>query len=175
MRRRSGRLQLIVAMVLLAGGLALAVPPSQRWAARERFQQQEQPDARPLRLVIPGVGLRQALLQGGTPENLDLAPTVLDPVSAEEQGTVIIAHRDTHFNGLKHLRTGMLVALERDGSIRYFTVKDIEVHSPAVMEERVRGLRGGDRLLLVTCHPFRYFGSAPNRFVAICEPAGNCK
>lgn len=83
--------------------------------------------------------------------------------------TVIAAHRDTHFRGLKNLRPGMTVQLQvQDGRWHYFRVRGTRV-----ADSRSESLPIFDRpgLLLVTCYPFDAIQArGPLRYLVYADP-----
>jgi sortase A len=100
-------------------------------------------DARTLRLAvghIPGTAMP------GEPGNTGLA-----------------AHRDTFFRRLGDIRAGDEVrVVTPDGTFRY-EVADTQVVQPSdvwVLDPTEHPV-----LTLVTCYPFRFVGSAPQRFI----------
>jgi sortase A len=81
-----------------------------------------------------------------------------------EQGNVALAgHRDTFFRPLRNIRLGDAITFKTpDGAFQYV------VESTAVVrasEVGVLASSDGRTLTLITCFPFDYIGSAPNRFV----------
>lgn len=112
-----------------------------------------------------GPGMHQAAL---SPENNTDAAT-----------TVIAAHRDTHFRGLKHLRPGMPVQLQgRDGRWHSFVVREMQVVDSrrGTLPELVTA-GGAPGLILVTCYPFDALDNGgPLRYLVYAEsirqPAG---
>ena len=82
----------------------------------------------------------------------------------DEQGNIGIAgHRDGFFRGLKDLKLGDTADLTTRERTYSFVVDKIEIVSPG----DVAVLRsGGSRsLTLVTCYPFYFVGSAPQRYI----------
>src|SRR5207244_9209038 len=81
-----------------------------------------------------------------------------------ENGNVAVAgHRDTLFRGLGAIRDNDVIQFETlEGSYAY-TVQSIEIVKP----RDVSVLKPGryPELTLVTCYPFNYVGSAPDRFI----------
>jgi len=117
------------------------------------------------RIEIPRVGISSLLLEGIEGSTLrhgvgHIPGTALPRLP----GNVGLAgHRDTVFRGLKDIRKGDLITLETlEGSFRY-AVDWAQVVDP----DDVSVLTVGNRpqLTLVTCYPFYYVGSAPERFV----------
>jgi sortase A len=81
-----------------------------------------------------------------------------------ESGNVVLAgHRDTFFRPLKLVQAGDAIILKtRVGDFEYL------VDSTAVVlpsDVQVIQPTGGHTLTLITCFPFSYLGSAPDRFI----------
>ena len=84
---------------------------------------------------------------------------------------MISAHRDLDFRGLEKIAPGDTVRLELPGAVlQDYRVSEIEILTPAAAAERLREKPGEDWLVLLTCHPFRYLGHAPRRFLAWARP-----
>ena len=85
---------------------------------------------------------------------------------------IISGHRDTHFRFLRELRAGDLIRLTGQEGSRWFEVAGLEV-----VDSRTRELviePGVERLGLVTCYPFYFVGSAPQRFIVRAERVSGC-
>lgn len=81
-----------------------------------------------------------------------------------EPGNVGIAgHRDGFFRGLKDIRLGDLVELESPGRTDQYAVTRIQVVKPENIE--VLQQTPTATLTLVTCFPFYFVGSAPERYI----------
>jgi sortase A len=81
-----------------------------------------------------------------------------------KEGNVGIAsHRDGFFRGLKDVRTGDEVKLLTHGQIDIYVVDHIEIVKPT--DVRVLEPGSGSKITLVTCYPFYYVGSAPERYI----------
>ena len=78
---------------------------------------------------------------------------------------VLSAHRDGPFRVLKDLHAGEEILLETRNpqSVRRFVVRDAEVVGPK--DVHVLDDRAETTLTLITCFPFYFLGSAPERFV----------
>lgn len=75
----------------------------------------------------------------------------------------IASHRDGFFRGLKDIRVGDEIELELlTGSLRY-TVDDLTITDPS--DVSVLDARDESSVTLVTCYPFYFAGSAPQRFI----------
>lgn len=89
-----------------------------------------------------------------------------------ETGNVALAgHRDTFFRSLRQLRWGDVISLKTlDGDFQY-RVESIAVVAPN--DVQVLHASGGRTLTLITCFPFEFVGSAPNRFVVQAREVGS--
>jgi sortase A len=75
----------------------------------------------------------------------------------------IASHRDGFFRGLKDVRIGDEIKLLTHGEIDLYLVDRIEVVEPT--DVRVLEPGSGSKITLVTCYPFYYVGSAPERYI----------
>jgi len=81
-----------------------------------------------------------------------------------EEGNVGIAgHRDGFFRGLKDLKMGDTIDLVTRARTDAYVVDEIRVVSPA--DVSVLQPRSKPSLTLVTCYPFYFVGSAPQRYI----------
>lgn len=81
-----------------------------------------------------------------------------------QNGNIGIAgHRDGFFRGLKDIKVGDRIDVEEPGHHETYIVDHLEIVDPS----NVSVLRSDSKpaLTLVTCYPFYYIGSAPQRFV----------
>ena len=81
-----------------------------------------------------------------------------------ESGNIGLAgHRDGFFRALKDIHLGDEIDLAIPGQTLLYVVDGVEIVTPddvGVLEPRAR-----PALTLVTCYPFYFIGSAPNRFI----------
>jgi sortase A len=117
------------------------------------------------RLEISAIGLKVPIVEGFDPDALragvgHIAGTALPG----GLGNMALAgHRDTFFRPLRNIQRGMKMSVfAADGRFDYVVdstsiVKPEDVSVLAIHEE--------PELTLVTCYPFEYVGSAPNRFI----------
>jgi sortase A len=81
-----------------------------------------------------------------------------------EGGNIGIAgHRDTFFRGLKNVSIGDTMELRTPKGIEVYEAAEINIVSPS--EVNVLRRRSVPSLTLVTCYPFYYLGSAPQRYI----------
>jgi sortase A len=116
-------------------------------------------------LEIPRLEFSEVVASGEDDKTLKVAiGHLLDtPLPWAQGNSVLAAHRDTHFRPLRDIQHGDLVRLKTRKGIFEYSVKDTMIVAPtdvwvmAPSQER--------RLTLVTCYPFNYVGSAPQRFI----------
>lgn len=123
-------------------------------------------------LDIPRLRLSVMVFEGDDSSVLSLgAGHIPGTALPEASGNIgIAAHRDTFFRPLRLMRPNDEIALKTDrGTLRY-TVTRTQVVPPS--DSRVLA-RAPDRdLTLVTCYPFWYVGSAPERFIVYARRRG---
>jgi sortase A len=90
----------------------------------------------------------------------------------EQGNTAFAGHRDTFFRKLKDVRTGDAVIVTTGTGRHRYVVRDTRVVAPT--DVWVLDPTAEATLTLVTCYPFNYFGSAPQRFIvrAALDPEG---
>jgi len=116
-------------------------------------------------IQIPRLGLRAMVVQGDSAAILQRAVGHLaDTALPGESGNVVLAgHRDTFFRPLKRVLAGDAITLKtRDGDFAYL-VESTAVVPPS--DVQVLQPTGGRVLTLITCFPFSFVGSAPDRFI----------
>ena len=81
-----------------------------------------------------------------------------------ESGNVGIAgHRDSFFRPLRNVSRGDTIEFATAKATEVYTVDEIEIVKPD--DVGVLRPRAGSSLTLVTCYPFHFIGSAPQRFI----------
>jgi sortase A len=75
----------------------------------------------------------------------------------------IAGHRDGFFRGLKDLAVGDQIYIDRTGQTDTYAVANIEIVSPT--DVSVLKATQLPSITLVTCYPFYYVGSAPQRYI----------
>jgi LPXTG-site transpeptidase (sortase) family protein len=118
------------------------------------------------RLTIPRLGVSAIVLEGVDKKTLRRGAGHIPATALPEQdeGNVgIAAHRDSHFRALKNIREDDTIELTTlDGTFRY-KVEWTKIVKPA--DVSVLEPTDEPALTLVTCYPFYYVGSAPERFI----------
>jgi sortase A len=116
-------------------------------------------------MEISSLGMDDIFVQGDSPRILRRAVGHVSETAlpGEEGNVVLTAHRDTFFRPLRKIRQGDRITLKTGrGDFQY------QVESTAVVsasDVQVLQASGGRTLTLITCFPFYYVGSAPDRFI----------
>jgi len=116
-------------------------------------------------LRIPKIGLRVPVFNDTDDLTLNRGVgRITGTAQIDGPGNLGLAgHRDGFFRGLKDIGPGDIIELERRGGADRYVVNQIRIVSPEdtyvldAMPERA--------LTLVTCFPFYYVGSAPQRYI----------
>ena len=117
------------------------------------------------RLVIPKLHLRAIVREGTDDDTLDVALGHVPGTALPGQtGNIGIAgHRDTLFRCLRNIsKNDRIVFQTTYGNYTYF-VERTNIVKPKDVGVLASGT--GSEITLITCYPFRYIGSAPDRFV----------
>ena len=125
------------------------------------------------RIVISRLGLSVIVVEGVDKRTLRRAAGHIPGTALPGQpGNIAIsAHRDTFFRPLRNIRPEDIIIFTTPlGEYRYRVVST-KVVAPA--DVTVLSSTGGEILTLITCHPFYFVGSAPNRFVVRAERIQN--
>lgn len=118
-------------------------------------------------LSVPGLGIRQIILEGNSGRNLAFGPVML----AGEVGhdLVISGHRDTHFRFLQDLETGERLIVQTKNSTQHYQVVAVEIIDSRTSELVIEP--GTSRISLVTCYPFDApLTGGPLRYVVTALP-----
>lgn len=117
------------------------------------------------RIEIPRIGVRAVIRKGDDEETLDRAVGLLPgaAIPGEAGNVVLAAHRDTFFRPLRKIRVADRIKILVPPNEYVYEVESTRVVSPT--ETSVLQSRGVDELTLVTCYPFGFVGTAPDRFI----------
>lgn len=131
-----------------------------------KLDQRPLPEGFPIATVkIPRIGIETIVVQGDSEKILSLAVGHIPGTALPGQpGNMVLAgHRDTFFRSLRNIRVGDRIVIESpEGSIDY-QVESASVVAPTDLS--VLRNAGTKELTLITCYPFSWIGSAPDRFV----------
>ncbi len=128
------------------------------------------PGEEPLAVIsIPKLSLQVPIYMGTSEENLDRGAGWIEYTAAPRgQGNVGIAgHRDSWFRPLKDIEIGDRLILHTLDGAEEFLVTQLQIVDPGDTEV-LRDTRE-KTVTLVTCYPFYYVGSAPERFVVSAQ------
>jgi sortase A len=116
-------------------------------------------------LRIPRLGLDVPVLEGTGEWTLDRAVGHIPGTARPgEIGNVGIAgHRDGFFRVLKDIAPGDLMELALATEVRRYRVRELSIVRPGDVGVLAPGRES--LLTLVTCYPFYFVGSAPQRFI----------
>jgi sortase A len=117
------------------------------------------------RLAIPRVNLSVMVVEGDQDRDLLVAAGHVPgtPLPGAGGNVAIAGHRDTFFRALRGIHDNdHIVLTTRDGSYDY-VVESTKITKPTDMSVLAAG--GSEQLTLITCYPFSYLGSAPERFI----------
>ncbi|MES1258509.1 MAG: class D sortase [Acidobacteriota bacterium] len=118
------------------------------------------------RLSIPRLHVRAIVREGTGERTLSLAlGHIVGTALPGQNGNVAIAgHRDALFRGLRNVRENDLVVFETaSGDTFEYLVKSTQIVKPTQVSVLNAGLY--PELTMVTCYPFNFVGSAPDRFI----------
>lgn len=134
------------------------------------------------RLTIPSLGYDELVLEGASGRNMAFGPTrLMNAAAPHGPGNVVLAgHRTSWFRPLEHVKDGDVLVLSiRDPSARGRlageTPRRYRVVTRAVVEPHDTSYlqpTADDRLTLVTCWPFGYGPTSPQRYVIQATAAG---
>lgn len=117
------------------------------------------------RVEIPKLALSTPLVDGvGTADLQRGAGHIPGTALPGGLGTVgIAAHRDTFFRPLRRITPGMEVRVAGPRGTYTYEVESTEIVAPEKVD--VLDVAATPQLTLITCYPFNYIGSAPQRFI----------
>jgi LPXTG-site transpeptidase (sortase) family protein len=112
-------------------------------------------------LEMPGIGLEVPVYDG----EMDRGPAWIDGTARPgEAGNIgISGHRDGYFRALKDAQPGDALTLRTAAGAQRYVIDEILIVDPIDVE--VLDPTPQQTLTLVTCYPFYYLGSAPQRYI----------
>jgi len=117
------------------------------------------------RIEIPRLGFKAIVLEGSDSSTLRVAvghiPETAQP--GEKGNFVVGGHRDTFFRPLKGIENGDQIEMVTPNGTYKYAVEWTQVVYPS--ETGVLKPTREPSLTLVTCYPFHFIGSAPQRFI----------
>jgi sortase A len=150
--------------------LSAFLEPNQALWSKERVKEYEESlrhaMAPPLAILrIPGIGLEVPVLEGVDDLTLNRGVgRIPDTARPGEPGNAGIAgHRDGFFRGLKDVAVGDPIEIETISSRQTYRIEKISIVSQTDVD--VLDATPAPTLTLVTCYPFYFVGSAPQRYI----------
>ena len=146
-----------------------ALPNMQLWSdeAKARYLAAlDEADAPVLGVLhAPSLALEVPVYESDSDLNMDRGAGIIDGMAyPHELGHIGIAgHRDGYFRALKDLRLGDRLVLETLYGTKEFVVDDLRVIEPTELDYLQETV--DQRLTIVTCYPFYFAGSAPQRYL----------
>jgi sortase A len=116
-------------------------------------------------LRIPKIGLEVPVLEGTDDLSLNRAVghIVGTPRPGESGNVGIAGHRDGFFRGLKDIAPGDTIEVVMPNNVNRYVIDEITIVDPSNVS--VLAPRTQPSLTLVTCYPFYFIGSAPQRYI----------
>lgn len=144
------------------------IPRQPKAPAQRAVADESDADADPAaigRIEIPRLGVAAVVREGADEETLSRAVGLIPGAAHPGQsGNVVLAgHRDTFFRPLRKIKVNDRIRLVVPPNTFEYRVESTRVVTPD--ETSVLQSKGLDELTLVTCYPFRFIGSAPDRFI----------
>lgn len=160
----------------MPSGLSLGEPPDQSdWSEKRISDFAALRDSGGLNEVpsgvmrIPSVNLTLPLYEGTDEYNLTRGAGIIEGTAdlGSDGNTGLAAHRDGYFRSLKDVTVGDLIEVQTLDSTLSYRISEILIVDPSdtsVLDPGERGL-----ITLVTCYPFYFVGSAPQRYIVQAE------
>jgi sortase A len=149
---------------------ALARTPDQStWSSQRQAGYRESLaetfEAPPGVLEIPSLKLTVPIFAGTSDLTLNRGVGWIEGTAMPgEDGNVGLAgHRDGYFRGLKNLKLGDTIEVQSVGRTVRYRVSSLEIVEPT--DVSVLDPTDEPSITLVTCYPFYYVGSAPQRYI----------
>ena len=169
--------QQLLAQELHGGTLANESPDFSLWSVKRIRAYQEslashfQPAVALLR--IPRIHLEVPVLEGTDDLTLNRAVGhIVGTTSPGEDGNIGIAgHRDGFFRELKDVVTGDKIEILTQKETTTYVIDQITIVNPT--DVSVLAPRSRSSVTLVTCYPFYFIGSAPQRYIVQASLLGS--
>ena len=150
------------------------LPDMQLWSEEAKARYVEALNTSPEQVLAtlhaPSLDLDVPVYASASELNMDRGAGVIDGMAyPHELGHIGIAgHRDGYFRALKDLALGDRLVLQTLHGTKEFIVDDLRVIEPTEIEYLQGSVQ--QRLTIVTCYPFYYAGSAPQRYLVRAAP-----
>ena len=147
---------------------SLAPPDQSLWAAgrvRDYQSSLKEPMQAVAVLTVPTLKLEVPIFSGDDEVSLNRGAGLIAGMGLPDQGgnTGIAGHRDGYFRALKDIKVGDLIEVRTRIKLHRYRVTSIDI-----VDKNDNRLLADTELpvvTLVTCYPFYYVGSAPQRYI----------
>jgi sortase A len=169
----AGIAQMRAEMIVAEANVASYRPADQSLWSHERvvaYQNARRADGRPEALLrIPSVSLEVPVYGSVSEINLNRGAGLIDGVQPLIRGgnAGIAAHRDGFFRALKDLAVDSELYVDFRGETKRYRIVDLRIVAPE--DNSVLAPTSVPTVTLVTCYPFYFVGSAPQRFIVRAE------
>ena len=148
-----------------------SAPPATEHSTKPRPELKDPSGAAPhagtplAELSIPRLGLSVMVLEGSDEHTLRKGIGHIEetPLPGESGNVAIAGHRDSYFRPLRNIQVGDDITLDMPGERVHYRVSSYRIVNSS--EVSVIAPTNDPVLTLVTCYPFWFVGSAPDRFV----------
>lgn len=149
-----------------SGPDSVAVPPTVAERETPGAPAADRSESLPIALLrMPGIGLEVPVFDDISERNLSRGAGWIPGTASPNAGgnMAVAAHRDQYFRALKDVAVGDLLELESLSGTRNYRVESLTIVEP----EDLWPLDPADvdTVTLVTCYPFYFIGSAPQRYI----------
>ena len=119
-------------------------------------------------LKIASVNMDINIYQGDDEAQLGIGAghSVYSTIPGEQGKVVLAAHRDGFFAPLEFVKEGDEVIIETDYGKFYYKISKLWIAEADDMT--VTAPVNKEMLVMYTCYPFHFIGSAPNRYIVEC-------
>lgn len=169
----AGVAQMRAEMIVAQANVVAYRPADQSLWSHERvvaYRDARRADGRPEALLrIPSVSLEVPVYGSVSEINLNRGAGLIDGVQPLIQGgnAGIAAHRDGFFRALKDLAVDGELYVDFRGETKRYRIVDLRIVAPE--DNSVLAPTSVPTVTLVTCYPFYFVGSAPQRFIVRAE------
>lgn len=120
-------------------------------------------------LDIPAVQIHVAVFEGTSAQVLNLgAGRVPGTAQVGGHGNLALAgHRDGYFRGLKDINLNDRISIRHVSGVENYSVTELSIVDP--QDISVLAPTDESTITLITCYPFYFVGSAPQRFIVRAE------
>ncbi len=120
-------------------------------------------------LTIPKLDRSLHIYQGIREETLKkgIGHIPYTPLPGEKSNSILAGHRDTFFRNLDQLKIGDVLIIRRSNQSYIYKVKKIRIVDKD--DKTVIIPKPRSTLTLITCFPFTFIGSAPERYIIESE------